>query len=203
MAESMTIVQEKRGLTLTFRFENDRLVRRYADSRFASETATPYADIDLNDATIETDDRLHPFRGAIWGLGVLAAAGAATPLAPLGLRAGLALAALGALVLEIARRRQWFAVRWTAFRVMSTRTRDNVIRVLHEGQRERIVAELQRRWTEARQNLVRINFAADPDRETARFRTLCARGLIDAEECAAALARIEAARRRAERVARL
>jgi hypothetical protein len=203
MAKSMTIVQEKRGLTLTFRFEDDRLVRRYADSRVASETATPYADIDLNDATIETDDRLQPFRGAIWALGVAAAAGAAAPLAPDGLRAGLALAALAALGLEFARRRQWFAVRWTAFRVMSNRTREKVIRVLHEGQRERIVAELQRRWAEARQELVRIDFAADPDREATRFRTLCARGLIDAEECAAAIQRIQAARKRAERVARL
>jgi hypothetical protein len=202
MAQSMTIVQEKRGLTLTFRFEEDRLVRRYADSRCANEFATPYADIDLNDAKIETDDRLHPFRVAIWAFGAAAALGAAIPaLGPL--RAGFALAALAALVLEFGRRRQWFALRWTAFRVLSSRTRDKVIRVLHEGQRERILAELQDRWSRARKDLVRIDFAADPEREGARFRALRARGVVSAEECAAAIARIDAARTRAERIARL
>ena len=70
--------------------------------------------------------------------------------------------------------------------------RRGAVEVWRDGQEDAIVGELKRRWREARRQAVRVNFAADPRREIARFETLLARGIVSAEECAAALARIAA-----------
>ena len=64
--------------------------------------------------------------------------------------------------------------------------------VWRDAQAGEIVAELKKRWREARRRAVTVNFDAEPRREIARFETLLNRALVSAEECAAAVARIAA-----------
>ena len=64
--------------------------------------------------------------------------------------------------------------------------------VWRDAQSATIVSELKSRWREARRRAVAVDFDIQPHREIARFETLLTRGLISAEECAAAVARIAA-----------
>ena len=191
----LTIQQESRRETLTFRFEGDRLVRRHADRSGANEISVPYADIDVRNWTTATVDRLRRYRFAVGAFCIVSALLAAAPLLPKASRATLAVAATVTLALEIARRRKVFADRYTMFRILEPRTRWKFIKVLHDAKRDRIVGELQARWTAVREELVRIDFSADPNFEAARFQRLRDRGMVTAEECDAAIARIAAAAR--------
>jgi hypothetical protein len=64
--------------------------------------------------------------------------------------------------------------------------------VWRDDQADAIVSELKTRWREARRRAVAVDFYADPRREIARFETLLSRGIVSAEECAAAVGRIAA-----------
>jgi hypothetical protein len=91
-------------------------------------------------------------------------------------------------------RRAWFARRRaTRFALMAPRRRREWLEIWGDAQHDRIIAELTARWAEARRRLVCVDFSADPLSEIERFRALCERGLIDAGECAAAIARIVSA----------
>ena len=99
MAESVTIQQESRRETLTFRFEGDRLVRRHADRSGANEISVPYADIDVRNWTTATVDRLRRYRFAVGAFCIVSALLAAAPLLPKASRATLAVAATVTLAL--------------------------------------------------------------------------------------------------------
>lgn len=71
------------------------------------------------------------------------------------------------------------------------RGRDELV-MWSDAQAKDIVAELTTRWREARRRAVTVDFEADPRREIQRFEVLLRRGLVSAEECAAATARIAA-----------
>ena len=195
MAETLTIQQDSRRETLTFRFEDDRLIRRHADRSGANEISVPYADIDVRNWTTATVDRLRRYRFVLWAFCAISAALAAAPWLPNASRAMLACAALAGLAVEIARRRNVFADRYTMFRILEPRTRWKFIKVLHDAKGDRIVGELRARWATVREALVRIDFSADPSHEAARFQRLRDRGFVTAEECDAAIARIAAAAR--------
>ena len=80
----------------------------------------------------------------------------------------------------------------TRFPIVAGRRRGEFLEVWRDAQHDAIVAELAARWKETRLSRVRVDFAADPAREIQRFGALMERGLISAEECAAAIARIAA-----------
>ena len=66
------------------------------------------------------------------------------------------------------------------------------IAIWRDAQAPAILAELTARWREARRRAVIIDFDAEPRAEMARFEALMGRGLVSAEEAAAAIARIAA-----------
>lgn len=84
-------------------------------------------------------------------------------------------------------------LRWgggTRFPVGAGRRQGDQLNVWRDKQHDSIVAELAARWKAMRREIVRVDFEADAELECARFSALQARGFINAEECAAAIARI-------------
>ena len=84
-------------------------------------------------------------------------------------------------------------MRWgggTRIPVGAGRRRGDALTIWRDKQHDAIVAELSARWKATRREIVRVDFEADPEQECARFSALLARGFINAEECAAAIARI-------------
>ena len=96
-----------------------------------------------------------------------------------------------------------FGLRWgggTRFPVGAGRRRGDQLNIWRDKLHDSIVSELAARWKAMRREIVRVDFDADPELECARFNGLQARGFINADECAAAIARIrEFARTRAGR----
>ena len=80
----------------------------------------------------------------------------------------------------------------TCYPVVAGRRCGETLEIWRDAGHDAIVAQLTLRWRAARRELVRIDFDADPIREMERFAALMARGLVSAEECAAAVARIVA-----------
>ena len=119
--------------------------------------------------------------------GLLAVAGAL--VAGSHLRLALAVAALIAFAVAAWRKRPPAQTRYA---LLDPRRRGEALTIWRDGQHERIEAELETRWKALRREIVRVDFAADPERESDRFRRLHARGVVSAEECSVALARIAA-----------
>jgi hypothetical protein len=80
----------------------------------------------------------------------------------------------------------------TRFPVVAGRRQGEALEVWRDAHHDSIVAELAARWKASRRALVRVDFSADPGREMQRFEALMRRGIVSAEECAAAIARIAA-----------
>ena len=190
MGDSVSFVQESGRRSQMLRFEPDLLVWASADDRGARELSLAYYDIDVKRG------RASVVSGVRWPIyaGLAFALAAAMPQAPAALRAILAgLALLGAAA----------AVGWrggagaTRYALIAPKRRGQTLEVWPDAQHDRIVAEMAARWRAMRRRVVRVDFDAEPAQEMARFRALCERRVVDAEECAAAIARI-AARRTAE-----
>lgn len=78
------------------------------------------------------------------------------------------------------------------FALFEPRRGREAIAIWADAQAQDIVAQLSMRWREARRRAVAVDFAANPRDEIKRFQTLLARGIVSAEECAVAMARIAA-----------
>ena len=78
------------------------------------------------------------------------------------------------------------------FALFEPRRGCEAIEVWADAQAQQIVAELAARWREARRRAVTVDFSANPRDEIQRFQTLLGRGIVSAEECAAAVARVAA-----------
>ena len=163
MGDSVSFVQESGRRSQTLRFEPDLLVWASADDRGARELSLAYYDIDVKRG------RASVVSGVRWpiyaGLALLGAAAA------VGWRGGA-----GA----------------TRYALIAPKRRGQTLEVWPDAQHDRIVAEMAARWKAMRRRAVCVDFDADPAREILRFEALRARRVIDAEECAAAIARIKA-----------
>jgi len=80
----------------------------------------------------------------------------------------------------------------TRYALLAPKRRGETLEIWPDIQHDRIVAEMAARWKAMRRRVVRIDFGADAAHEMARFEALRQRRVIDAEECAAAIARIAA-----------
>ena len=78
------------------------------------------------------------------------------------------------------------------FALFEPRRGRDAIAIWAGEQAQDIVAELSQRWRDARLRAVTVDFASDPRREIGRFQLLMERGIVSAEEAAAAVARIVA-----------
>jgi hypothetical protein len=81
---------------------------------------------------------------------------------------------------------------YARFPLFEPRRGRETIEVWADKQAQEIVAQLSARWREARRRAVTVDFSADPRHEIQRFQTLLGRGIVSAEEGAAAVARIAA-----------
>jgi hypothetical protein len=98
---------------------------------------------------------------------------------------------------EPPRRGLWAALRRRArvharFALFEPRRGREEVVVWADAQAKDIVAELTTRWRDARRRAVKVDFDAEPRLEIRRFEILLRRGLVSAEECAVATARIVA-----------
>jgi hypothetical protein len=194
MSDPLTIVQKKFSETLTFRFEDERLVRTHADASGANELAIYYNLIDVQNWTTVAVDKLKPHRYAIWAVCVFGAAGAASGMA-MPQRAFCSFVGLIAFGLAIAQRRKWIAARYTLYRLIEPATATKFIKVLEGPDHDRIIAELKARWrTRWRRLAAQVDIAADPAKEQRKFEWLRDNGVIDAAECRRAFDLIRAAR---------
>jgi hypothetical protein len=66
----------------------------------------------------------------------------------------------------------------------------DAVTVWADAQAQDIVDELSARWRRARRQAATVDFSAPPREELQRFQTLLERGVVSAEECAAAAVRI-------------
>jgi len=185
MSDIVSFVQEAGRRSQTLRFEPDRLVLAIADDRAARELSLAYHDIDVRRAKASATS------GARWPIyaGLIFVLGAAAPEAPAPLRAILAALAMTSAAIALWRRGGREATRYA---LLAPKRRGETLEVWPDAQHDRIVAELARRWKAMRRRAVRVDFDADPAREIERFQALRERRVVDAEECAAAIARIEA-----------
>jgi hypothetical protein len=185
MSDVVSFVQEAGRRSQTLRFEPDRLVLASADDRAARELSLAYYDIDVRRAEASSSS------GVRWPIyaGLVFLLGAAAPEAPAPLRAILAALALVSAAGALWRRG---GRETTRYGLLAPKRRGETLEIWPDAQHDRIVAEMAARWKAMRRRVVCVNFEAEPAREIARFRALCERGVIDAEECAAAIARIEA-----------
>jgi hypothetical protein len=187
MSDVVSFVQEAGPRSQTLRFEPDRLVLAFADARSARELSLAYYDIDVRRAAASE------VSGARWPIyaGLIFTLAAAVPQAPAPLRASLAALALASAAIALWRRG---GVGATRYALLAPRRRQDILEIWPDAQHDRIVAEMAARWRAMRRRAVRVDFDADPACEIARFEGLRARRVVDAEECAAAIARIEARR---------
>jgi hypothetical protein len=185
MSDVVSFVQEAGRRSQTLRFEPDRLVLAFADDRSARELSLAYYDIDVGRARTSEVSR------ARWPIyaGLIFTLAAALPVAPPPLRALLAGLALVCAAVALGRRSEGGATRYA---LLAPRRRQEILEIWPDAQHDRIVAEMAARWRAMRRRAVRVDFHADPAGEIARFQALRARRVIDAEECAAAIARIAA-----------
>jgi hypothetical protein len=185
MYDVVSFVQEAGPRSQTLRFEPDRLVLAFADARSARELSLAYYDIDVRRAETSEVSR------ARWPIyvGLILTLAAAVPWAPASLRAIPAALALLSAAVALWRRGEGGVTRYA---LLAPRRRHEVLEIWPDAQHDRIVAEMAARWRAMRRRVVRVDFDAEPAREIARFQALRTRRVIDAEECAAAIARIEA-----------
>ncbi len=182
---SEVFIQEIAGISQTLRFEDARLVLAIADARGARELSLPYYEIDVEQGEVlPASQRL---RVMVFGLSLLAAA--ATMVATSYLRLALAAATAGACAFVALRKGPPAQTRYA---LLDPKRRGEALTIWRDGQHERIETELLTRWKALRREIVRVDFAADPGRESDRFRRLQQRGVVSAEECSVALARIAA-----------
>lgn len=182
---SEVFVQEAAGSSQTLRFEDARLVLAVADASGARELSLPYYEIDVDHGEVLPPSRR--MRLAAFGAGLLAAG--ATVFAGSSMRPALAAVAVCACAFVALRKGP---PGQTRFALLDPKRRGAALNIWRDGQHERIEAELQARWKAQRRVIVRVDFTADPVRESDRFRALAQRGVVTAEECAVALARIAA-----------
>ena len=185
MSDVMSFVQEAGRRSQTLRFERDRLVLAIADDRGARELSLAYYDIDVRRREASA------VSGARWPIyaGLVFALGAAAPEAPQALRAILAALALMSAAVALWRRD---GRETTRYALLTPKRRGETLEIWPDAQHDRIVAEMAARWRAMRRRAVRADFTAEPAREIERFKALRERRVVDAEECAAAIARIEA-----------
>jgi len=185
MSDVVSFVQEAGRRSQTLRFEPDRLVLAFADDRSARELSLAYYDIDVRRARAGEVSR------ARWPIyaGFVFTLAAAVPEIPAPLRAMLAAMTLVSAAVALATRGGNGATRYA---LLAPRRGSLIVEIWPDAQHDRIVAEMAARWKAMRRRAVRVDFDADHAREIGRFEALRARRVIDAEECAAAIARIKA-----------
>jgi hypothetical protein len=192
MSEPLTIVQRKYGEMLSFRFEDEKLVREHSDHTGSNVLTLYYNNINVNNWTITNVDRLKKYRYAIMAVWSACTVLAFLTLPPL---AALGVCALIGLGLVIAQQRKWVSSRYTIFRIPNPETSVKGIKVLHDENHDRIVSEIKSRWkARLRRLFLSIDDTNDPVKESKKFDWLRDNDVISAEEYAAALAQIKVGR---------
>ena len=188
MSELQVFVQDFGWRSQTLRFEAERLVVALADATGAREFAVRYQDIDLGGATpAEGPAPRDPLYLGLFASAAGLVLAAFSPPPWTLIAAGLSL--IGALISLAPREKRADQ----AFPLRNSRMQKLVI--WGDAQRDIIVAELASRWRVMRRRAVEVDFSAAPAQEIQRFQDLRARGIVNAEECAAAIKRISARRR--------